>query len=182
MRVKLYVIRINGDDPKKSTALKLVRLGLATRISPSKIPLNAIVLDPFSGDVLSPRDSTQISKYGLVVVDTSWNKPLDDLRKIFKSLRGNHKILPLLFAGNPVNYAQPTRLSSVEALAAALYITGFKEEAELILSKFSWGHTFLELNKDLLDAYSKCRDADEVLRIQYEVLDKLRFKSGRARS
>ena len=27
--VKVFVIRLGGDDPKKSTALKLVRLGLA---------------------------------------------------------------------------------------------------------------------------------------------------------
>lgn len=35
----------------------------------------------------------------------------------------------------------------VEALAAAFYITGFPEEAELLLSKFSWGHSFWEVNE-----------------------------------
>ena len=179
MRVKLFVVRIDGDDPRKSTALKIVRLGLALKIPPNSIPRKAIVLDPFAHEVLTPRDRELITTHGLVVVDTSWNKPLEDLRRMFKVLKGIHRVLPLLFAGNPINYARPTKLSSVEALAAALYIAGFKEEAKLILSKFSWGHTFIELNKELLEGYSMCSTKDEVIRIQEEVLSRLK---GQTRS
>lgn len=42
--IKIFVVRFEGDDPRKSTALKLVRLGLATKIPPKKIPRKAIVL------------------------------------------------------------------------------------------------------------------------------------------
>ena len=34
----------------------------------------------------------------------------------------------------------------MEATAAALYITGFDSHAEELLSKFSWGHSFWEIN------------------------------------
>jgi pre-rRNA-processing protein TSR3 len=37
-------------------------------------------------------------------------------------------------------------LTCLEATAAALYMTGFDEQAELLLSKFSWGHSFWEIN------------------------------------
>ena len=38
------------------------------------------------------------------------------------------------------------KLTCLEATAAALYITGFDEQAEEMLSKFSWGHSFWEMN------------------------------------
>ena len=174
LKVKLYVLRIEGDDPRKSTALKLVRLGLARRIGFNGVPSKAVILDPFSNYVLSPLDKSYIESYGLVVIDTSWNKPIHELRAVFNRVRGVHRVLPLLFAGNPVNYAVPTKLSSVEALAAALYITGFKDEAKLLLNKFKWGHTFLELNRELLESYSSASSVSEVLKTQDEVLRKIR--------
>ena len=174
LKVRLYVLRVEGDDPKKSTALKLVRLGLAKKVRLNDVPPKAIVLDPFSNYILSPLDRPYIERYGLVVVDTSWNKPIHELKAIFSRVRGVHRVLPLLFAGNPINYAVPTKLSSVEALAAALYITGFKGEAKLLLSKFKWGHTFLELNMELLEGYSSASNVNDVLRIQDGVLRKIR--------
>jgi pre-rRNA-processing protein TSR3 len=68
-----------------------------------------------------------------------------------------------LLAGNPTNYAKATKLSTVEALAAALFIAGFRDEAQKILSIFIWGHTFFELNAELLEAYSAAKDSSEVV-------------------
>jgi len=43
-------------------------------------------------------------------------------------------------------YRLAYKLTCLEATAAALYMTGFDEQAELLLSKFSWGHSFWEIN------------------------------------
>jgi pre-rRNA-processing protein TSR3 len=74
--------------------------------------------------------------------------------------------LPILVAGNPTNYAQPTKLSTAEALSAALYITGFKDESEELLSIFKWGHTFFDLNLEMLEGYAKAKDSTEIVEIQ----------------
>ena len=80
------------------------------------------------------------------------------------------RALPFLVAANPVNYGKPFKLSTVEALAAGLIILGEREQAELILSKFTWGHVFLELNREPLQEYSAANDSTEVVRIQMEYL------------
>jgi pre-rRNA-processing protein TSR3 len=57
-----------------------------------------------------------------------------------------------------VNYAKPDKLTSLEALAAALYITGFPAKAAQLLSIFKWGPHFVTLNAQPLDAYSAAID------------------------
>jgi pre-rRNA-processing protein TSR3 len=64
------------------------------------------------------------------------------------------------------------RLTTVEALAAALCIFGEREHAEELLSKFTWGETFLELNEEPLRRYSECADSSEVVAVQGEYLDR----------
>jgi len=71
-----------------------------------------------------------------------------------------------LIAGNPTNYAKATKLSTVEALAGALYIAGFKDEAKKLLSIFVWGHTFQELNANLLENYSLAKDSADIVKMQ----------------
>jgi len=74
--------------------------------------------------------------------------------------------LPYLIAANPVNYGVPTKLSTVEALSAALYIVGFKEKAEQLLSKFKWGPNFIVLNQEFLEGYARAKDSAEVVELQ----------------
>ncbi len=78
-------------------------------------------------------------------------------------VRGTSRCLPVLIAGNPTNYAKATKLSTAEALAGALYVAGFKEEAQKLLSIFAWGHTFLQLNAELLEDYAAAKDSTEVI-------------------
>ncbi len=104
-----------------------------------------------------------MERKGLVALDYSW-KCTEGARAI--PVFGESRSLPYLVAANPVNYGTPTKLSTVEALAAALYIAGFPEEAERLLSKFKWGSEFIRLNQKLLDAYAKARNSTEVVETQ----------------
>lgn len=81
--------------------------------------------------------------------------------------------MPLLVVGNPVNFGKLTKLSTVEALAAALYIVGFKEEATKLFSVFKWGHTFLEINSERLENYAKAQNSTEVVEMQRRFMEDL---------
>lgn len=124
---------------------------------------------------VSANDYQIIAKYGVAVVDCSWARlhetPFHKLqhRKSKKNLR----LLPYLVAANPVNYGHPSKLSCVEALAAAMYIAGFKEVGDLYMSKFNWGPTFIRLNQELLDGYAECKTGAEIVAFQNQYLDQL---------
>lgn len=112
---------------------------------------------------MSPADRAIVESNGVSVIDCSW-KQLDTIP--FGKLHGQNRLLPFLVAANPVNYGRPLKLSCAEALAATLYITGFKEEAKAVMNKFKWGHSFITLNAELLEQYSKANSSKEVVAIQ----------------
>jgi len=152
------------DDPKKCTSAKLFRLHLARPVFRlSNIPTRAIVLNPVAERILTRKDRIIIEEKGLVAIDCSWEKA----DQVFeRRLPGVNRRLPLLLAGNPTNYATLSKLSSLEALAAALYITGFKAQALRFLSIFKWGSTFSSLNEQPLDEYSKAEDSREIVELE----------------
>jgi pre-rRNA-processing protein TSR3 len=51
-----------------------------------------------------------------------------------------------LLAANPVNYGKEIKLTCAEALAGALFMAGYEEEAETVMDCFKWGHAFFSLN------------------------------------
>jgi pre-rRNA-processing protein TSR3 len=76
-------------------------------------------------------------------------------------------------------------------MAACLYIVGMNDEADYILGKFKWGHSFYTLNRfllfllmsywdcnvfnstlnffsELLHKYAQCKDSAEVVKVQNE--------------
>ncbi len=141
---QLFCLHYRECDPKKCTALKLNKLHLIKIIRRIEGKLkNAVILNPFSEVEITLDDRDRILYYGLVVIDCSWKKILN-----FKRFNeGVGRRLPDLVAANPINYGKWGKLSSVEALAAALIIAGFDEHAEQILSKFSWGPEFYKINE-----------------------------------
>lgn len=165
--VDLYIYHVSQCDPKKCTGRKLARFNLAKLFDKIyKIPRGSVLLDPMAEQALSPADD--VSK-GITVLDCSW----EEIGKVFpKLLKQNlkHRALPYLVAANPVNFGRPFKLNSVEAFAATLYITGHKQQASDILSKFKWGHNFLELNREPLEEYSKAKNSSEIIWIQSQYI------------
>lgn len=130
-----------------------------------------VVLSPAGKNCVSAEDAPLIESKGVAVIDCSWNR-IDEVP--FSKTRGvAPRLLPWMLAANPVNYGKPCKLSCAEALAGALYICGMKEASKIVLSQFSWGHSFFELNAELLDKYAACHTAQDVIVAQQDYLDNI---------
>ena len=162
----LHVRYESDDDPEKCTARKLSRFDMASLHRSNRATPYGVVLDPFAEQALSPADRAVGDS--LVALDVSW----ETAEAEGVDLSGEHRALPYLVAANPVNFGRPFRLTTVEALAAALVILGEREHAEAIIAKFTWGETFLELNEEPLRRYAECEDSTEVVAVQQEYLDR----------
>jgi pre-rRNA-processing protein TSR3 len=146
----------------------MVHLGLAQRVSPKFHASDAtLVLNPYAHRILSPLDSRA---KGILVIDCSWNQA----REIFfRKVGGKHRRLPALLAANPTNYSKLGILSSVEAVAATLYILGHREAATRCLSIYKWAPNFESLNKEPLEAYSSARSEADILKIEPQFFPQL---------
>ena len=163
--MKIQVLMLKQDDPKKCSAAKLVKFGLAKNVK--KTSAKTLVLDPFAKKSIMPSDKKLSNS--ITAIDCSWN--LAD-KAFATKFSGIHRKLPPLFAGNPVNYSKLNKLTTVEAIAATVFILGNKDLSLELLNKFKWGHTFFELNQNLLEDYSKLKSEDEILPLlkEYKIL------------
>jgi pre-rRNA-processing protein TSR3 len=169
LAVKISVYHAAQDDPKKNTALRLSRRGFVRIVKKIKfLPKRAIVLNPFSEIAFSPADRERLENFGLAALDCSWEQAQ---KVLSEHVRGTSRCLPILIASNPVNFGKLTKLTTAEALAAALYIAGFKAKAIETLGIFTWGHTFFELNKHFLDKYSAAKNSEDIIKIQKSLFD-----------
>ncbi|MGI0069436.1 MAG: DUF367 family protein, partial [Nitrosopumilaceae archaeon] len=156
--VDLQVLMFKQDDPTKCTAAKLVKFGIARQVK--KTSQKSVVLNPFSEEFILKTDGSNIDS--ITAVDCSWELA----QKMFlRRFDGISRKLPPLLAGNPVNYAKIGKLTTAEAIAGALYIIGLDDLANSILNKFKWGHTFYDLNHDLLVDYSRACLQTEIIEI-----------------
>ncbi len=162
-QVRVGFIYLKDDDPKKSTMKKLERFGLANITRPGSAR-GMVLLTPYAKKMLLPSDSGLIKDRGICIIEGSWKK-----HERFDSITGPYaRFLPKLLAVNPVNYGKIGLLSSVEALASALYITGFRDQAGYVLSKFNWGMNFIQVNLEPLTLYSTASTEDEMKTMEAE--------------
>lgn len=168
--IAISIYHAKQCDPKKCTTLKLKRHNMARVVRRiRRLPRGAVILNPFSDRAFSPADRHKVERRGLAAIDCSWIHA-DEVFEL--SMQGVSRCLPYLIAVNPVNYGVPTKLSTVEALAAALYIVGLREEAEHLLSIFKWGPHFFVLNRALLESYAQAKDSAEVVELQRSFIHK----------
>ena len=160
-REQVHIYHEGDDDPAKCTARRLADEGEA-RLHESYDPLpRSTALSPYADTALSPADSPPI-----VVFDSSW----ESAEEVAAPYDGVERALPFVVAANPVSYGKPFRLNTAEAVVAALYIVGEKEDARRIASYFDYGKTFLELNREPLERYAACGTSEEVVEVQEDYL------------
>lgn len=168
--MELIIYHAEQCDPKKCTGLRLKKMGKAKVIKDNRdIREGSLLLDPLAPRALSPEDSEKAALHGITALDCSW-KEIEHILELRDHV--TPRSLPYLVATNPTYYGHPTKLSTVEALSAALYILGEKERAEDLLEGFKWGSTFLETNREPLEAYSEAESSSEIVRIQKEFMPK----------
>lgn len=166
---RILIYHANQCDPKKCTGIRLGRQKRAEIIRDlRKSPRSAVVLNPVSETALSREDRENILHSGLVALDCSWKQA----EEIFQASKyGSQRALPYLLAANPINTYKPVKLSTAEALAAGLFIVGFSTQAKDIMSVFKWGHSFLTLNEEWLNAYAECETSTQVVEVQKEIMN-----------
>lgn len=159
---------LNHCDAKRCSGKRLMRLGLMRELHVGqKHP--GVIVSPNGKQLVSPADSAILEQYGAAVVEASW-KRIDEVP--FSKLGGpNLRLLPYLIAANQTNYGRPWRLNCVEALAACFFICGKEDWAVSILSTFSYGPAFLEINDEVLRRYAACEDADAVKQAETDWLE-----------
>ena len=153
--MKINLLMFYQDDPKKCTAAKLIKFGLARKITKSQS--KTVLLHPYAKKTLLSNEKSLFTS--ITGIDCSWTLAEEVFQKNFV---GVSRKLPPLLAGNPVNYSKINKLTTVEAIAGAAFILGYEELSQKLLEKFNWGHTFLELNENLLRDYQKVKSEDQV--------------------
>lgn len=173
MDIPVHAIWLAQDDPKKNTAVRASKDDLLRLHKDFKrLPKRGIILEPLCGKVLGPEDREIFDSHGaLVGLDCSWAQIEESVEHVMRRTRLQPRMLPLLLAANPVNWGKPGKLSTVEALAASLYLMGRVEQCQELLSKFRWGERFLELNKEPLEAYAEAKSSAELVSLQFEFFD-----------
>ncbi|OAG02695.1 DUF367-domain-containing protein [Paraphaeosphaeria sporulosa] len=157
-------------DAKRCSGKRLMRLGLLRELHVGQ-KFAGVVISPKAKKIVSREDAPLLEQYGAAVVEASWNR-IEEVP--FSRIGGPcSRLLPYLVAANQTNYGKPWRLNCVEAIAACYYICGHADWAEDILSSFSYGEAFLDINAALLKRYAACANEDEIKAAEEKWLAKL---------
>jgi pre-rRNA-processing protein TSR3 len=172
--IRVHAIWLAQDDPKKNTAVLASKRGdIKLHKNMKNLPKKGIILEPLCGKVFGPEDHDLLTTRNgsLVGLDCSWAQIESSVGTVMKKTRLVPRMLPLLLAANPVNWGKPGKLTTAEAISAALYLIGRQEQAREVLGAFRWGERFFELNQQPLDAYSQAKSSSELVDLQFEFFD-----------
>ncbi|KAL5120343.1 ribosome biogenesis protein tsr3 [Pleosporales sp. CAS-2024a] len=166
-------------DAKRCSGKRLMRLGMMRELHVGQ-KFAGVVVSPKAKKMISREDKDLLEQYGAAVVEASW-KRIDEVP--FGRIGGKcERLLPYLVAANPTNYGRPWRLNCVEALASCFHICGHAEWAESILSTFSYGEAFLEINSALLKRYMACENEEEIKKAEEVWLEKIEREYSESRT
>ena len=143
--MQINVLMFNQDDPKKCTAAKLVRFGLAKKIT--TLRSKTALLHPFAADTLL--NSEKHKFYSITAIDCSWNKAPETFSRL-RLMGLEPRSLPSVIPANPVNSGKVGKLTTAEAIASALLICKQYEQADKVMSVFKWGPAFIKINSSIL--------------------------------
>lgn len=169
------------DDPKKNTAVLSSKRGdITLHKKVNTLPKKGIILEPLCGKIFGPEDHNLLTQQNgsLVGLDCSWKQIESSVEQVMRRTRLKPRMLPLFLAANPVNWGKPGKLTTIEALAAATYLTGNREQASKLLSGFRWGERFIELNYEPLEEYSSAKSSADLVELQFEFFDLEHLRSG----
>ncbi|KAL2316294.1 18S rRNA aminocarboxypropyltransferase [Schizosaccharomyces pombe] len=157
-------------NPNACSGKRLERLGCVRNLRIGQ-KFRGVVITPNGKVPVSPADKEYFDNGGASVVECSWAR-IEEIP--FSRIGGRcERLLPYLVASNPVNYGRPWRLNCAEALAACMYIVGYPDEARLLMDNFKWGHSFFEVNEELLDIYAQCHDAQDIQEKEKKYLEEM---------
>ncbi len=181
MDIHVHSLWLAQDDPKKNTAVLSSKRGditLHKRVN--TLPKKGIILEPLCGKIFGPEDHNLLTQQNgsLVGLDCSWKQIESSVEQVMRRTRLKPRMLPLFLAANPVNWGKPGKLTTIEALAAAIYLTGNKEQASKLLSGFRWGERFIDLNYEPLEEYSSAKSSADLVELQFEFFDLEHLRSG----
>ena len=181
MDIQVHSLWLAQDDPKKNTAVLSSKRGDITLHKKVKtLPKKGIILEPLCGKIFGPEDHNLLTQQNgsLVGLDCSWKQIESSVEQVMRRTRLKPRMLPLFLAANPVNWGKPGKLTTIEALAAATYLTGNREQASKLLSGFRWGDRFIELNYEPLEEYSSAKSSADLVELQFEFFDLEHLRSG----
>ncbi|MCJ1381492.1 ribosome biogenesis protein tsr3 [Xylographa soralifera] len=166
-------------DPKRCSGKRLMHFGQLRELSIGQ-KFSGVVISPNAKTTISPADRELMEQYGAAVVECSWVR----IKEVpWAKIGGKcERLLPYLVAANSVNYGRPWRLNCVEALAATFYICGHEDWAHEVVSHFSYGEPFLEINSQILKRYAACTNEEEVKRAEEVWLTKIEREYNESRA
>ncbi|MCI4336097.1 MAG: DUF367 domain-containing protein [Thermoplasmata archaeon] len=170
--VTLFLWIVGEDHPKACTGRRLAARGLVRTLAPRAASPAAILLDPHAADPISRADAPRVHRAGLAAVDCSWNRlgergryPSGGSDSVPAERR---RRLPWLLAGNAQHYGRLSELNTAEALAAALFVVGARQQAVTLLEATGAGRSFERLNAELLTRYAAAKDPEGVRQAESE--------------